>query len=285
MRSSIFASLLAAGSAHAFSDSSPFLLFSTAKFPSAHQPSQLQTSSSVLSAAKDILSLCPTTNYLLVSQANAHASDLDGPEECGVHRIRSAVTSDAVQGRYTVAEVVNAAVGNMSFDSFSDHIKKSCLGKGAREAIIRQLSLTPLPTSRRCKDRVETMDDNDYALGNILQEKLPSGDYTVLFFSTPHESRPYEVDFENPSQIQLSKRIAEPARAVHRRAAADANWPKDAALFDKYQFFTPGIFMGLSTFFVLLSILYVGLAALSSLEVSYGAFDKDISPTAQKKQN
>lgn len=205
MRSFILAGLLAAGSAHALSDSSPFLLFSTAeyvislcpsvplsfcpiieserashlrdsapigvsfvllmpasphRFPSAHQPSQLQTSSRVLSAAKDILSQCPTTNYLLVSQANAHASDLDGPEGCGVHRIRSAVTGDDVRGRYTVAEVVNSASGNMTFEGFSEHIKKSCLEKGSQEANVRQLSLTPLPASRDCKARAETMDDN-----------------------------------------------------------------------------------------------------------------------------
>jgi len=35
---------------------------------------------------------------------------------------------------------------------------------------------------------------------------------------------------------------------------------------------------------VLLSILGVGLKALASLEVSYGAFDKEMGPAAQKKQ-
>ena len=45
-----------------------------------------------------------------------------------------------------------------------------------------------------------------------------------------------------------------------------------------------GIFMGLITAIVLFSILGVGLKALSSLEVSYGAFEKDMGPAAQKKQ-
>jgi hypothetical protein len=35
---------------------------------------------------------------------------------------------------------------------------------------------------------------------------------------------------------------------------------------------------------IILSILSVGLKALASLEVSYGAFDKDMGPAAQKKQ-
>jgi hypothetical protein len=35
---------------------------------------------------------------------------------------------------------------------------------------------------------------------------------------------------------------------------------------------------------IILSILTVGLKALASLEVSYGAFDKEMGPAAQKKQ-
>lgn len=42
--------------------------------------------------------------------------------------------------------------------------------------------------------------------------------------------------------------------------------------------------MGLIATVIMLSILYVGLQALSSLEVSYGAFDKEMGPAAQKKQ-
>ena len=42
--------------------------------------------------------------------------------------------------------------------------------------------------------------------------------------------------------------------------------------------------MGLLGALILLSILYVGISALSSLSVSYGAFDKEMGPAAQKKQ-
>lgn len=41
--------------------------------------------------------------------------------------------------------------------------------------------------------------------------------------------------------------------------------------------------MGLLVGLLLLSILSVGMSALSSLEVSYGAFDKEMGPAAQKK--
>lgn len=42
--------------------------------------------------------------------------------------------------------------------------------------------------------------------------------------------------------------------------------------------------MALITAFVLFSILGVGIRALSSLEVPYGAFEKEMGPAAQKKQ-
>ena len=45
-----------------------------------------------------------------------------------------------------------------------------------------------------------------------------------------------------------------------------------------------GLFMGLLVGFILISILSVGLSAIGSLQVSYGAFDKEMGPAAQKKQ-
>lgn len=42
--------------------------------------------------------------------------------------------------------------------------------------------------------------------------------------------------------------------------------------------------MGLLVGLLLLSILSVGMSALGSLQVSYGAFDKEMGPAAQKKQ-
>lgn len=57
-----------------------------------------------------------------------------------------------------------------------------------------------------------------------------------------------------------------------------------APLFEKYQFLTPGLFMGFLVSFTLLSILFVGVKAIAGMEVSYAAFDKENGPQAQKKQ-
>lgn len=42
--------------------------------------------------------------------------------------------------------------------------------------------------------------------------------------------------------------------------------------------------MGYLAAFFLVSIVYVGLNALTNLKVSYGAFEKEMGPAAQKKQ-
>lgn len=44
-----------------------------------------------------------------------------------------------------------------------------------------------------------------------------------------------------------------------------------------------GLFMAFIAAIVMFAMLYVGLSAVASLEVSYGAFDKEMGPAAQKK--
>ncbi|KAL1897318.1 hypothetical protein Sste5346_004054 [Sporothrix stenoceras] len=285
MRASILAGLLAVGTAHAFSDSSPFLLFSTADLP-VEPSSQFQTSARVLASAKALLADCPTTKYLLVSQPNAHASDLYSPPSCEAHRLRRALSSNEVKGRFTVSEVVAPAdkSNNLTLDAFSSHIKASC---GA-DVTVNELSLPALPLAPTCQERAEALGDNDYVLGNALDGALALGDVTVVYFSNGNAAAHgsgYEATFEDPAQVPIKKRLAE-HHNVRQAAPAASDKPKrdTRGLFEKYQFFTPGIFMSLIVFFILLTILYVGLSAVASLKVPYGAFDKDMGPSAQKKQ-
>lgn len=42
--------------------------------------------------------------------------------------------------------------------------------------------------------------------------------------------------------------------------------------------------MGILVTLIMVAILSVGISAISSLQVSYGAFDKEMGPAAQKKQ-
>ncbi|ERS98635.1 uncharacterized protein SPSK_06487 [Sporothrix schenckii 1099-18] len=285
MRVSVVAGLLAAGTAHAFSDSTPFLLFSTAELPVEPFISQLQTSARVLGSAKSLLADCPTKNYLLVSQPNAHASDLYSPPDCEAHRLRRTLAGSDIRGRFTVSEVVAPAdqSNNLTTDAFRSHIHDAC-----PEARIIEVDLPALPLAPTCEERAEAMGDNDYVLGNALDEHLPMGDLTVVYFSNGaaapdanvHDGVDYVATFEDPAQVPVNRRH----RNVARQESAPSKERDTRGLFEKYQFFTPGIFMSLIVFFILLSILYVGLSAVASLKVPYGAFDKEMGPSAQKKQ-
>ncbi|CAK7266169.1 hypothetical protein SEPCBS119000_001889 [Sporothrix epigloea] len=289
MRASIVAGLLAAGSAHAFSDSSPFLLFSTADLPVDPTTSQIQSSAHVHSSARALLGSCPTSNYLLVAQPNVHASDLDTPPSCEAHRLRRALASRAVHSRYVVNEVVaRNGVTNMSLDYFAAQIQSACTAKhaGGSSPHIQELPLPALPVAPTCQDRAEAMSDNDYVLGNALDDALAMGDVTVVYFSTGNGGAHGEYDAMSgglaDAQSPIRKRMTAPQ--VVRQVVAPPKERDTRGLFEKYQFFTPGVFMSLFVFFIILSILYVGLSAVSSLQVPYGAFAKEMGPAAQKKQ-
>ena len=141
---------------------------------------------------------------------------------------------------------------------------------------------------------------------DLLSSKIR---YTVIYTTSPpitgHPSEPaepeeYEMDslFQAPVHLELKRDMS------HQKRASDANITlPNGPLFEKYQYLTPGalyqprclnqliclhslgLFMGLLVSFILVSILYVGITGVASLQVSYAAFDKEMGPAAQKKQS
>ncbi len=90
---------------------------------------------------------------------------------------------------------------------------------------------------------------SDYKLGSLLSELGDS--YTVILFSDPNEYQAYEPEFVEPVHMDL-KRQSDNSLHLYGRSV---NSTDDLPLFEKYQFFTPGIFMGFIALFVILSIL------------------------------
>jgi len=127
-----------------------------------------------------------------------------------------------------------------------------------------------------CLARTNTA-SSDYELSRLVANLADS--YTVILYSDPNEFETYAPDFVESVHMDL-KRQADDSERLYARYLNNDTRP----LFEKYVFFTPGVFMSLTTVLILLLILGVGLKALASLEVSYGAFDKEMGPSAQKKQ-
>ncbi|KAI6766223.1 hypothetical protein HG530_007293 [Fusarium avenaceum] len=294
MRLQILTSALAlSGSAAAFSDSWPLVMFSTSQFSDATSNNHIQTRSQALEQVRDLLASCPTDNYVLIAQEGVNAADIRRSN--AMPSLHQAIASKNIQGKFIVPEVVGES---MDADAIQDYVQTVCYKQakkvephftlikhsGEEKGSLHQKS--PLKESRinTIVDAVKQWDSN---------EKWMKDSYTVLFVGTPSsqaktassskkvsssEKTIYESEFVEPMHMDIKRDVSD-ASSQARNTTRDTR-----SLFEKYQFFTPGIFMALITAIILFSILGVGLRALASLEVSYGSFEKDMGPGAQKKQ-
>ncbi|KAL2211977.1 BIG1-domain-containing protein [Sarocladium strictum] len=302
MRSSLLAGAYAfAGLSAAFSDSSPWIVASTESYAASllssswtslqsianasdvssittkSDNSHIQTIDTALKSLKDFLSTCPTKNYAVVAQPELHYADLAVEGGSLMKELMKVVDNAASKGKFIVPEVVGGPLDGAQIATF---IEEACQQKN-KEAQVTQLALPSLPSSGEARSLALASND-DEAASNVLS-KLSDSSSTLIFYGTrapAGERTIYEPEFEEAVMMDLKRNVqGHPSR----RADNETEWNK-LPLFEKYQFFTPAIFMGLLAVILIGSILTVGLKALNSLEVSYGAFEKDMGPAAQKKQ-
>lgn len=128
----------------------------------------------------------------------------------------------------------------------------------------------------------------DAMLENHISSKAKDHSYTVIYITKPQteaqakeqlENEPYTYDMEDPFGESVRMELKRDLSSHIKRANAT-----QGGLFERYQYFTPGIFMGFAGIIPLFLILLVGIRALTSLEVSYYAFSKEMGPNAQRKQ-
>ncbi|PHH91034.1 hypothetical protein CDD83_1873 [Cordyceps sp. RAO-2017] len=267
---SILGTLTLSSVGFALSDSSAWLVASTSRFQDAGSHNQIQTSSEALKHTNEILSACPTDKYLIITQPGIRAKDLRRADGCSMPHLCRATDEVRMKGRFSVAEVV----GSVDHAMLSEYIRSGCDKKG-KPVVIDEIHLATLSSD----DRARTLFENDATLSGKLQAVAKHKSYTILLLSAPSEPA-YQADFDDSVHMVVKRDMN--AVPLLRRDN-NTQW-ENLPLFQKYQFFTPGIFMGIFVALVLLSILSVGLRALSSLEVSYGAFEKEMGPAAQKKQ-
>ncbi|OAL74756.1 hypothetical protein A7D00_0350 [Trichophyton violaceum] len=281
-----------ASSADAFRDTSPFFLFSTNSFKT--QSSQLQSASSLLSSVSTELSSCPSDFYILVSQPGVHILDFSNRRSAPRLRERVLQQDDLIKSSFSVSEVA----GEFDAASLQKQLEKECkaetivvngdvLPSGYKHR--PQVIMVELPAPPTDISRSSQLVENDGFLATLI-DLLPSSNYTVLYTTSPRGTEPIaEADighFEmggNPLQNPLTFKREFQGRASHDDKHKNK---KKGSLFTDYQFLSPGLFMGLITTVILGTILYVGLSALNSLQVSYASFDKENGPAgaAGKKQ-
>ncbi|KAH8147408.1 uncharacterized protein LAJ45_08564 [Morchella importuna] len=287
--------LLAALSApfvSAFKDTSPFFLISASKhFSQADNTKPLLETSAFVQTAKGIISYCDADAYILVTQPGLHASDFahasSAPrlstvfKEVGVERAQAVSKvyeydvkfediADILQD-FAIAtcdaevEEVDAKTGN--FGGFDDMKPK----------LIR-VDFETLPENGPARHKA--IMENDSFLYSIIS-LLPTYKYNLIYTSTPISMTPAAMKESKGDAHELRRRENFQVRDDDEKT--NTTLP-EGSLFKRYQFFTPAIFAGYLALFFLLSVLYVAFTALSSLQVSYGAFEKEMGPSAAKKQ-
>ncbi|KAH8596985.1 BIG/ATPase V1 complex, subunit S1 [Bisporella sp. PMI_857] len=302
MRLSIAAIAGGLAAAQAWENTSPFLVFSTSsKFkPLQDAPKeQLQAASTLLSTAKSFIESCPSDFYYIIEQPKL--SPLDFHPDAMPHLLRES-TSPAIKIKYSVSDVVGLKNGEGgAFKSILDFIQASCsnvqvrnweafdgediaegLKSGEKTALYLKFDSNELSLAKgRREHQVRA---NDARIDSMLRNTMAQGaDYTVIYISTPlngtvkEEAMVYEAEFDSQAHIDLK-------RSIQARVPKETPNKDHRPLFEKYQFLTPGIFMGLITVIIMFIIISVGISAVSSLQVSYSAFDKENGPAAQKKQ-
>ncbi|OCT46529.1 hypothetical protein CLCR_02021 [Cladophialophora carrionii] len=291
---------LAARNAHGYLDTAPFFMFSTSELltTTSHiQSAPLLTSDVALS-----LSSCPSDYYILVSQQGVSLQDYSNSKKSTPLLSKALSPSQAAESGIRSSLAVTDVLGPVDSSAWVDVLRSKC-GVSTTTIIskhggipIDDLTTSPqlihlnLPAPSSGK-RTTDLSANDVFLASLI-DLLPKQNYTVLYTTSRSADGMVvtqgreALDYDMESQLQESLHLdLKRDLGVHASANRSGNNQTiiDGPLFDKYQFFTPGIFMGFLVGFLLLSMLYVAISAVASLQVTYAAFDKEQGQLAGKK--
>ncbi|OCL15314.1 BIG1-domain-containing protein [Glonium stellatum] len=279
---------ISVSSVSAFRNTSPFFLFSTdnlaESFGNTHP--QLVTSNSINAQVLESLKDCPSATYFIVHQDQVSSGDYsDGRSTPYLSRWLGGVDK-SIASSIIVPEVL----GSVDEVAIRDYLKRRC---GAESVSVAGTSTFPISVhfpALTSEDRASTLAEHeDSFLESVVSSNLGDEKYTVIYVTTPQDEEQSTPSYQAQQTYEMDDVDDLFPTAMHTELKRDIeshakDTESEGGLFEKYQFLSPGIFMGLTASLPLLLILYVGIRAVSSLEVSYFAFSKEMGPAGQKKQ-
>ncbi|KAI9674476.1 MAG: hypothetical protein M1817_001814 [Caeruleum heppii] len=289
----------------AFADTSPFFFLSTASLPPTTVP-QLTSATSLLHTLHTHLHTCPSDAYVLISQPGVNAVDYASSRAApGLSSRLSRIEGHGGEDVKTSFQVKDV-IGQVDLDVVQDLLEDKCGAKvlkidastGSFQRItdpsprVIRVDFPTLSTSSK-SERAAHLFQHDAFLNSLLS-LLPSPKNTVLYTTTPIspdslsilDGEPAQNDQPSPEEAflgdtthrELKRDMGQGYTTSNSSSDGDGARLKDGPLFERYQFFTPGLFMGLLVTFLLLSLLYVGVSGVASLQIPYAAFDKEMGP-------
>ncbi|KAI7223577.1 hypothetical protein KC333_g394 [Hortaea werneckii] len=309
--------LAACSGVEALQNASPFVMFSSdSSRPNPIASQQIASEQHLSSQLVQDFARCDDHLYILLAQSGLRSEDVRDASSMPKLSKRIATLQAA---QVQVAEIPNV-LGGLDARSVAIEGATACSDNSLglysredeaawekREDVGSTLSLPWLPydltATKTASEREKMLKETDEYISTRLSKLDKAGkSYTLIYTSRPagsgsptseHVDLPYEMDDPYPSALHtdLKRDLDHHRKQAHsaREKGGDNkhnntdNTQTDFGLFEKYQFLTPALFMGLSVTILLLLILYVGLTAIAGLEVSYAAFSKDMGPQAQNK--
>ncbi|KAK4951915.1 hypothetical protein LTR10_009835 [Elasticomyces elasticus] len=275
----ISALLLAASTVHALKDAYPFLMLPISQDDlSPPQSRQLATATDVETDAIAYLSASGRERSFLFTQPGLQAEDFQH-----MPKLRRRVEGIS-GGQLQVPEVIGGARTEGIVDGVAKWMGAEKVSK------MKRFELAALEAKLRTTERVKELKKADDHLDQLLSglEAETKESYILIYTgaapapATEEMDLPYEMDEPYPT---LHTDLKRDTRTYHVRASNSSveNPQSGLPLFEKYQFLSPALFMGLTVSLILFFILYVGVSAIAGLEVSYAAFSKEMGPQGQNK--
>ncbi|KAK8197466.1 BIG/ATPase V1 complex, subunit S1 [Phyllosticta capitalensis] len=279
---------LSISAAAAFQGASPLFVVSSSSELPQFESKSLVTSSSASQSVEKLISGCPSDSYIVVNQPGVSVADYDN--KWSAPWLRKRFQSN---DKHITTATINEVIDGLDAENVSKYVAEHCNAARAEvDASSGYISLedtTPRVIKVdfsappvKSEDRASALLESDAFLDAVMA-KVQDKSYTLIFTTTPPTGGQIPVPKEHEVQYEMEDSYGlhtEMRRETRTRPKAS----NDVALFEKYQFLSPGIFMGLFTGLILFLILYVGISAVAGLEVSYYAFSKEMGPAAQKKQ-
>ncbi|KAJ9486928.1 hypothetical protein VN97_g6409 [Penicillium thymicola] len=283
--------LLALGAAtvNAFRDTSPFFLASTSEVLT--NSAYIQTGASVLENLSSSLSTCPSDYYVVVYQPGVHSSDFSTRKSAPRLGAKMLGKDSSIRSKMSINEVA----GLVEPKEIKDILEKKCKAKttvvdassGSYPSYFEQgprIIDVEFPMLSLDSDRAQQLSGFDGFLADVIDRLPSSSTYTILYITSPREFPETDsVVYESSGDSYQDSLHMELKRDYSAHGSVSSSSSNSTSLFEEYQYFTPGIFMGLMATFLFLAILYIGINALGSLEIPYAAFEKDTSAAVQKK--
>ncbi|KAF2769262.1 hypothetical protein EJ03DRAFT_327536 [Teratosphaeria nubilosa] len=276
--------LLSATTALALQHAAPFVLISSSPLhpPNSLSNQQLATASSLEASLLHTLSSCTHKQYFVVTHPGVTTHDLQNENNFPNLR-RRALHKDA--NVVQIPDVIGAIDGERMASSLAEtcHIPEI----EATDYATPQPHTRGKPAvTRIAMSQNESFAHNDHYLDSYIANSTHDP-YILIFTSVPNPTAPetsHPYEFDEPFPTALHTELKRHLNS-HRKRASNASDDMQAGLplFEKYQFLSPAIFMGLVVTLILLLILWVGVSAIAGLEVSYAAFSKEMGPAAQNK--